>query len=200
MEQILNRDALIADVIRTLPRGKNYPRPVAVILLAPPGAGKFELAERLAEELGFVHIKVDQLKALLAPRADIFAPIDEVVDLALQVMVSLTSLGYSSVLDRNVNRKGYREKLKLDVENAGGGMVEIEIECPDEVALSGIEKDNLDITIGEREGHILDREFFEFKKNQVEPPIGENRYKISCQYAEEDWQRLLNFLHLKLTS
>lgn len=200
MPEIPNRDALIADIIRTLPKGKNHPKPVAVILLAPPGAGKFELAERLSQELGFVHVEVDKIKSLLAPKSNIFENTDQVIELALDVMITLVSLGKSAVLDRNVNRKGYREKFKLDIENAGGEMVEVEIECPDDTALANISKDNLDVTVGEREGHILDREFFEFKKNQVEPPIGENRYKISCQYTKEDWQRLLNFLNLKLTS
>lgn len=200
MEPIANQDALIADTIRTLYHEKKYPKAVAVLLLASPGAGKYEIADRLQQELSLTHLKVPDLQHFLAPKAGIFDKIDYVTEFALEVMVFLASGGFSSVLDRNVNSKGLREKFKLDLESVGGELVEVEINCPDEVAFGNIGSDNRDITAGEREGIILDREFFEFKKNQVEPPIGENRYQLSCQYTPEEWQRLIGFLQLKLTA
>lgn len=198
--EITNQTALIKDTIRTLKLGKIHPRAVAVILLAPPGAGKYELADRLEQELGLTHVKVDDLKHFLAPKSGVLDDLDFVTDFALAVMVELTRMGYSSVLDRNVNRKGYREKFKLDIKAVGGELVEIVINCPDDVAFGNIKADNSEFVGGEKEGNILDRSYWEFKKSQVEPPIGENRYELSCQYSPEDWQRLQGFLKLKLTS
>lgn len=200
MEPIANRDALLKDTVRILRRQRKFPRVVAVILLGSPGSGKFEIAERLDQELGLTHIPADKLLEFLAPRANLFDDLDRVTEFALEVMVDLGRDGYSSVLDRNVARKGYREKFKLDIEAVGGQLVEVEVICPDDVAFGNIVRDNHDIAIGERTGQILDRDYWLFKKSQVEPPIGENRYSLSCQYKEEDWERFLNFLKLKLTS
>ena len=200
MPPLTNEDAIIKDTIRTLKLEKKFPKAVAVILLAPPGAGKYELADRLERELGITHLKVDEIKHYLAPRSGVFDSLDHVTEFALQVMTELVKSGYACVLDRNVNRKGYREKFKLDIEAAGGELVEVEIVCPDDVAFAGVRQDNSEYIGGEREGNILDRPLWEFKKSQVEPPIGENRYQISCQYTGQDWQRFTNFLKLKLTS
>lgn len=199
MEDIKNKPALIEDTIRSLPQGKEFGKPAAVIILAPPGAGKFELAEKIAKQFGFVHIQADKIQSLLAPRAGFFENLDHVTDFALDVMIELVKQGYSPVLDRNVNKKGYREKFKLDVEAAGGELIEVVIECPDEVNLKNISADNVDIQVGERAGHILDRDYYLYKKSLVEPPIGEVRYHIPCQYNEIDWERLVNFFKLKLT-
>lgn len=199
MEDIKNKPALIEDTIRSLPQGKEFGKPAAVIILAPPGAGKFELAEKIAKQFGFVHLQADKIQSLLAPRAGFFENLDHVTDFALDVMIELVKQGYSPVLDRNVNKKGYREKFKLDVEAAGGELIEVVIECPDEVNLKNISADNVDIQVGERAGHILDRDYYLYKKSLVEPPIGEVRYHIPCQYSEIDWERLVNFFKLKLT-
>jgi predicted kinase len=200
VEEIKNKVALIEDTIRSLPQGKKFDRPAAVILLAPPGAGKFELAEKISHQFGFVHLQADKIQSLLAPKAGFFDNLDHVTDFALEVMIELVGRGCSPVLDRNVNKKGYREKFKLDIEAAGGELIELVIECPDEVNLKNISADNVDIQIGERPGHILDQDYYLYKKSLVEPPIGEVRYHIPCQYNEIDWERLVNFFKLKLGS
>lgn len=195
-----SNERLLEDSIRTLRLEKKFDRPLGIVLLSPPGAGKWELADRLARERGFVHIEVDKLQHFLAPKAKFFDDLSHVESFALDLMVELASRGYSPVIDRNITRKGYREKFKFDLESVGGTLVEIEIICPDNLNMANIAKDNREITLGERQGFILDRAYYEFKKAQVEPPIGENTYKINCQYDETDWHRLLNFLKLKLTS
>src|SRR5438105_2735906 len=125
MEQIANRQTLVADTIRTLKPGKKYARSIGVILLAPPGAGKWELATKLEQELGLVHIQVDALQHYLAPKIGFFDNANHVADFALEVMVELAGQGYSSVIDRNINKKGFREKFRLDLEAAGATLVEI---------------------------------------------------------------------------
>jgi predicted kinase len=198
MQEIENLDILVRDAIRTIPRTKKFTNAIGVILLAPPGAGKSELAQRLSAELGLTHLKIDELQHYLAPKAGFFENLDHVTSFALKIMTELAKQGYSSVLDRNINKKGLREKARIDLEAVGGQLVEIVINCPDELNLRGVAHDNVDISIGERQGHIIDRAFYEFKKAQVEPPIGEHVYQINCDYDETGWLRLQNFLKLKL--
>ncbi len=200
MTLLSNKDSLVQDTLRTLHFPDRQTGKLAILLLAAPGTGKFEIADRLEKELKLIHLRADEVRRYLKPDATTFDRLDQVSDLLLTVMVELTRRGYSSVLDRNVNRKGYREKFRLEVEAVGGRVVEIEIECPDEVAFGNLSQDNTDIVSGEHSGNILDRQYWEFKKSQLEPTTGEQTYKLSCQYSEDGWQTLVNFLKIKLTS
>lgn len=197
---VSNKEALVQDILRTLSLPEVLTGKLAVLLIAAPGAGKSEIAHRLSSELKLIHLRGDEVRSYLEPDASAFDRLEQVSDLLLAAMVELTKQGYGSVLDRNVNKKGYREKFRLEIEAAGGQLVEIKIECPDEVAFRNLSQDNTDILTGEKQGNILDRQYYQFKKSQIEPPVGENTYQLNCQYSNSDWQTLINFLKLKLTS
>jgi len=198
METISNKSVLIKDIIRTLPLDIKFPWVTSVIILAPPGAGQNLLAEKFSHDLGLVHLRLGSIQHYLAPKAGFFDNLEHVEQFTIDLIVELAKGGYSCILEGNINKRSDRELLRKRLRRLKATLSEVVIDCTEKQIRDQVIKENNEIQLGERSGHILDSQFMEYRRSKLEPPVGEERFSINCGFVEVDLIRLREFLKIKL--
>ncbi|OGY24086.1 MAG: hypothetical protein A2172_00895 [Candidatus Woykebacteria bacterium RBG_13_40_15] len=206
MDENLNFDVLAEDNIRILAvPNENFKKPLCVILVGYPGAGKTHLVERLKQKFPFTVLSEEDMTSFLSPRATIFKRgAVEVFKLALKTIEHLLKKGKSCIYDANIKTREQRDLIKKAVEFAGGNYLLVLVNYPKEECYERSQKQNFEISRGEAKGFIVDRDFFEFEvasthlpapneqhidydgQNEEAPlqlyPVLEERFKQSEQY------------------
>ena len=183
----LDFDTLAEDNVRILKVPVQvFRKPLCVILVGYPGAGKTFLAEKLKREVPLTTFSEKDLTSFLAPRA---TPLKrdavEVFQLAVKTIEHLLLKSKACIYDGNLKTREQREFVKKAVEDAGGQYLLIFISTPKEICYSRVQKQNLSVGRGESKGFILDKDLFEYEVATTKlPPTEENHYNFDGQTQE----------------
>ena len=187
MDGSLNFNVLAEDNIRTLKvSSQTFPKPLSIILVGYPGAGKTFLVERFKNETPVTTFSEKNLTDFLAPRATpLKREATEVFQLAVKTIEHLLIKGKACVYDGNLKTREQRELVKKVVEDAGGRYLLISIDTPKEICYSRVQKQNLAVGRGEAKGFILDKDLFEYEVATTKlPPLEESHYIFDGQTQE----------------
>lgn len=206
MADNLDFDVLAEDNIRILEvPNENFKKPLCVILVGYPGAGKTYLVERIKQKFPLTVLSEEDMTSFLSPRATIFKRgAVEVFTLAIKTIEHLLKKGKSCIYDADIKTREQRNLIEKVVELAGGSYLLVLVNCPKEECYERSQKQNLEISRGDAKGFIVDRDFFEFEvasthlpapdehhinydgQNEEAPlqlyPVLEERFKQSEQY------------------
>ena len=199
-DALLNFDTLAKDNIRTLSLPQpTFKKPLCVILVGPPAAGKTSLTTRLADKFPLTVLKEEEITNFLAPRATIFRrDAAEVFNLAVKTIEHLVKMGKASVYDGNVKTREQRGLMQKTIEEAGGSYLLIYLDCPKEVCYERLQKHNLKVTRGETKGFILDKDYFEYEAVTTRrPPPEEHHVVYNCSNPDTIFQ-ILSFVENRM--
>jgi|SRR3989344_5089089 len=167
-----NIETLVTDNIRTLkiPQIKS-PHPLVIIMTGIPASGKTYLAQRLSEQLPFCILSEAAMRRFLARSASFFdRKTEKIHELAIPTIQRLLQMGVNTIYDSNIATKKLREIIKANVGGAGGIFLLIYLNCPKEFAYQKIKKHNVEIMRGDKEGFIMDIDYFNYEVAKTEAP------------------------------
>jgi predicted kinase len=185
--QELNFDVLAEDNIRTLHVPKvAFEKPVCVVMVGIPEAGKTFLAKNLSEKFPLAVLSETDMVAFLSPRATIFKRgALEVFQLAIKTIEHLIKGGKACIYDANIKTREQRSLIKTAVEQAGGSFLLVYVSCPKELCYERLQKHNLAVNRGEIKGFILDKDYFEYEVASTRLPAPEEHHLVyNCENPE----------------
>ena len=199
--QIYNIDLIVKDYIRTLQLPSENPKkPVAVLLVGIPASGKSYLAQNLASTIPIVLLSENDIQSFLVPKVSFFERGQDVItQFSKEVIKSLTSWGYSCILDANLRFVETRLDFGAEIEKLGGQVIVIHLNCPKKVAYGRIRKRNLEIVTGESEGFVMDWDYFQYEINTTQTPISAERaLTYDSSKRDHQFERIVAYLKKKM--
>lgn len=191
---LANKERLVKDTVRILdiPKARFEP-PLVVLFVGGPASGKTFLARELQKHLPFCRITSDVIRAFLVPSPTFYAQETKLVfELVDAVVEDLVTENVNVLYDANLKRRSEREKVKSLVEKRGGWVFVIYTICKEEIAFKRIQERNKKIQAGEARGFIIDREYYRFVLNTLEPPSStEVSFTFDSTYGSGQIKRLL---------
>lgn len=189
-----NIETLVADNIRTLkiPQIKSS-HPLVVIMTGIPSSGKSYLATKLAENIPVCILSEAAMRHFLARGASFFdRKTEKIHELGVPTILRLLQMGVNTIYDSNIATRRLRELIKSRVEKADGRFILIYLNCPKEVAYERVKKHNVEIMQGDKEGFIMDIDFFNYEvaKTQV-PSVSESPLTYDSSQNSNQLQNLI---------
>jgi len=170
---LANVDTLAEDNIRTLniPERK-FPKPAAIILIGFPGAGKTTLTNSLAKTFPLALVSDEVMAHFLFPSQPTFLRHSqkEFLELAAKTIEKLILRGVSCIYDSNVKFKQDRSIIKQIVEASGGKYILVYLKISKEQALERVERENFQVSRGEKKGFIINKDLFQYDISSTELP------------------------------
>jgi len=196
-----NKKRLVKDTLRVLhiPKGRFEP-PLVVLFVGGPASGKTFLASKIQKQLQFCQVTSDMIRAFLVPSPTFYVRETKIVfELVDDVVKELVGDKRNVLYDANLKKRIERARVKRFVEAEGGRVFVIHTICREEVAFKRVMRRNKRIQSGEARGFIIDREYFRFVLNNLEPPgPEEDSFTFNATYENLDLTRLLVKLKKKL--
>jgi len=168
-----NLETLVTDNIRTLkiPQVKSS-HPLVIIMTGIPASGKTYLAQRLSEQLPFCVVSETAMRHFLARSASFFdRKTEKIHELGIPTIERLLQMGVNTIYDSNIATRALRETVKTRVAAVGGVFVLIYLNCSKEVAYQKIKKHNIEIMRGDKEGFIMDIDYFNYEIAKTQAPL-----------------------------
>lgn len=194
----MNQAVLVKDMVRTLKKPANlFAKPVVVTYVAVPASGKSTMTEQILRSLPFTAFSLEQIQSYLMPATSIFSDNQAVLNFSVDVIKELVRQKRSVIFDTSVDKIADRKRLRAEVEAGGGQLLLVHLKCEDDLIFRRIQLANIKVAAGEKKGFILDRDYFQFKKSQIQIPYSESAFEMDCQddYA---FMRLTSLLESKL--
>ncbi len=196
-----NIETLVTDNIRTLkiPQIKS-PHPLVIIMTGIPASGKTYLAQRLSEQLPFCVVSEASMRRFLARSASFFdRKTEKIHELGIPTIEKLLQMGVNTIYDSNIATRALRETVKTRVAAVGGVFVLIYLNCPKDFAYRKIKKHNVEIMTGDKEGFIMDIDYFNYEVAKIEAPgVSESPLIYDSSQNSNNLQNLIRKIKAKM--
>lgn len=187
-------ERLVKDTLRILNIPKRRSKsPLVVFFIGPPASGKTLIARKIEKRLLFCRLTADVIRSFLFPSPTFFNQETKYLYTFLEdVLRELVDRGVNVVYDTSLPKYEDRQRVKKMVEKTGGRVFIIHIVCGEEVAFKRIQKRNEEIQKGRSRGRIIDREYYRFILNTIEPPrLDEKSFKIDTTCAMHGFEKVI---------
>jgi predicted kinase len=198
---VFNIEQNATDFIRTLEKpDQKYNKPIAIILIGVPAAGKSYFCQNIVSSLPFTLVSENSIQSFLVPKITFFERgTGQILDFARETIKQLTKMGFNSILDMNLKTFVQRDMFRLTVQEVGGEVVMVHLTCPNEVCFDKIKKRNLEIQRGDVKGFIMDWDYFLFEVNSTGEPIqSENAISYDSSTNGQQMKKIAKYLEDKL--
>lgn len=157
-------------------------KPVLVVMMGLPGAGKTHTAAQLAESLNAFHIEGDELRSELFEEPERTEAQDNVVERLVSLLTEkFMGKKFNLVVDSNFERRGLRRRLKSVCKAAGYGLLFVWIQT--DVDTSFYRAANRDRRRQDDKYAVkLEEDSFKRLMHQFQPPQHEDYVVVSGKH------------------
>lgn len=175
----MNQEVLVKDMIRTmkLPTVRSD-KPICVIFVGAPATGKTDFALKIASQMPLAYFSNEQIESYLTPHVNFFGNNDLTLNFSFEVIKELIKQKINVVFDFSIDRIVDRRKIRAAVEELGGQLMLLYMECSDEEVFRRIQSANVKIVEGSKKGFILDQDYYLFKKSKIQSPWSEDAFIV----------------------